>query len=173
MNHFDWYKCRFLESSENLKPLVQKRFGREPSTAIAREIAACLQQGRLFYEAAAHSPVEIRPLQMFYGMVGFAKAVIVAHGLRSLSTLRRGHGVRDVSPNNCRIADLRAHIDQNGTFHEFNNVVASLTRLSYPDPQIGSATVPVPSATSEQISGQELSLQQILARIPDLETPYR
>jgi len=71
MGEIDWHKCRFLESSENLKPLVKKRFGREPSTSVAREIAACLQQGRLFYEAAAASPLEIRPLQLFlwYGRV--------------------------------------------------------------------------------------------------------
>ena len=72
MGGVDWHKCRFLESSENLKPLVQRRFDSEPSTSIAREIAVCLQQGRLFYEAAASSPSEIRPLQMFYGMVGFS-----------------------------------------------------------------------------------------------------
>ena len=73
MNQANWHECRFLESSENLKPLVKKRFGREPSTSVAREIAVCLQQGRLFYEAAAASPLEIKPLQMFYGMVAFLR----------------------------------------------------------------------------------------------------
>src|SRR6267378_5397405 len=51
----DWQKCKFLESRENLKPLVKMRF--------ARETSACLQQGRLFYEAAE----SFRPLQQFYG----------------------------------------------------------------------------------------------------------
>jgi hypothetical protein len=47
MPAIDWHKCRFLESSENLKPLVKMRFGREPSSSLAREISAGLLQGRL------------------------------------------------------------------------------------------------------------------------------
>ena len=83
MAEADWQKCKFLESGENLKPLIRMSFGREPSTALAREISACLQQGRLLYEAAGSLPLEIRPLQQFYGMVGFAKALITAKSLRS------------------------------------------------------------------------------------------
>ncbi len=122
-------EVRFLESMDNLKPRVKLRFGREPSTGVAREIVGCLLQGRLFYEAAANSPLEIRPLQMFYGMVGFAKALIVASRCMSLSTLRGAHGLKDVSDGGCRIADLRVRITDAGTFHEFNDVVAAWTRL--------------------------------------------
>jgi hypothetical protein len=46
MGTTDWHKCKFLESVDNLKPLVKVRFGREPSTTLAREIIACLLQGR-------------------------------------------------------------------------------------------------------------------------------
>src|SRR4051794_30217233 len=101
----DWYKCKFLESGENLKPLVKKRFGREPSSSIAREIVACLQQGRFFYEAADSAPLEIRPLQQFYGMTGFSKALIIASQLRSLSSLKPAHGLVDISAGNSKIAD--------------------------------------------------------------------
>src|ERR1700722_18942468 len=133
MSEVDWHKCKFLESTENLKPLVKKRFGREPSSSVAREIAACLLQGRLFYEAAASSPMEIRPLQQFYGMVGFAKAIVVASKLSSLSTLRPTHGLTDISAGNSRIADLRLKIQGSGTFQEFNDVMAPLARLCYLD----------------------------------------
>src|SRR5215831_2902025 len=102
----DWYKCKFLESSENLKPLIKSRIDKTPSTHITREIAACLQQGRLFYEAAAGSPLEIRPLQQFYGMIGFAKSLVVARTLRSLSTMSHGYGLKDISLANSRIEDL-------------------------------------------------------------------
>lgn len=111
-----WQKCKFLESGENLRPLVKMRFGREPSSSIAREISACLQQGRLFYEAAASSSLEIRPLQQFYGMVGFARALVVAQNLQSLSTLKPSQGIRDVSEGDSRIADLRVHVDRAGSF---------------------------------------------------------
>jgi hypothetical protein len=174
MVEFDWYRCRFLESGENLRPLVKQRFGREPSAACAREIAACLQQGRLFYEAASISPLEIQPLLLFYGMVGFAKALIVARRLCSLSTLRHTHGIRDISADTSRIANLRLRIDENGTFQEFNDAIANLTRLTYYDTSAGDwRGVSIPSSNAHELGGIELSLRDILARIPSLESLYR
>jgi hypothetical protein len=168
-----WQKCKFLESGENLKPLVKMRFGREPSSTLAREISACLQQGRLFYEAAESSSLEIRPLQQFYGMVGFAKALIIAQSLQSLSTLKHSHGIRDVSAGNSRIEDLRVHVDCAGAFQKFNDVVAPLTRLCYIDNATNNRIVSLPSTDSSKLYGVELSLREILSRIPELESLYR
>jgi YaaC-like Protein len=169
----DWHKCRFLESYENLKPLVKRRFGRTPSTSIAREIVACLQQGRLFYEAAESSPLEIRPLQLFYGMIGFSKALIVAQRLLPLSTLVRSHGICEISEANTRIQDLRVKIGSDGTFQAVNDVVAPLTRLSYQDGFGNVYTLSFPSAMSQQLQTVTLSLRGILSRIANLQTLYR
>jgi YaaC-like protein len=168
-----WQKCKFLESGENLKPLVKMRFGREPSSSLAREISACLQQGRLFYEAAASSSLEIKPLQQFYGMVGFARALVLAQRLQSLSTLKPSHGIRDVSEGNSRIADLRVHVDRAGTFQEFNDVVAPLTRLCYIDNATNNRTVSLPSSDSSKLYGMELSLREIFSHITELGPLYR
>jgi len=173
MAETNWQKCKFLESTENLKPLVKKRFGREPSSGLAREISACLQQGRLFYEAAQSSPPEIRPLQQFYGMVGFAKALITAKSLQSPSTLKQAHGVRDISRWNSRIDDLSVRIDEAGTFQNFNDVVAPLTRLCYLDSSTEHRTVILPTTSSNGLRGTRLSLREILGRIPGLESLYR
>lgn len=174
MSRMDWHRCKFLESCDNLKPLVKRRFGREPNTSTAREIIACLQQGRLFYEAAEHSPLEIAPLQLFYGMVGFSKALIVASSLRPLSTLKPSHGINDVSAAMSRIADQRVKIGEGGTFQEFNDVAAKLTRVCYMNFRTnGRHTVFLPSAESSQLSGISLSLREILTRIPGLEPLYK
>ncbi len=164
--------CRFLESIDNLKPLVKKRFDKEPSTSIAREITACLQQGRLFYEAAELSSLEIRPLLLFYGMVGFAKALAVSSRQSALSTLKPAHGLTDVSATNSRIADFRVRVESDGTFQEFNDVVAKLTRLCYYDAFDEPHVIYLPSAGREELVGIELSLKEILSRIPGLETLY-
>lgn len=168
-----WYRCKFLESGENLKPLIKIRFGREPNSSIARDISACLQQGRLFYEAAEMSPLEIRPLQQFYGMVGFAKALVIAKNLQSLSTLKPSHGIRDVSAGNARIEELRVHIDRSGTFQEFNDVVAPLTRLCYIDNATEYRTIDLPSASSDKLDGLEITFRDILSRIPELAALYQ
>ena len=166
------FNLKFLESASNLQPLIKKSLGREPSMKIAREIAVCIQHGRLFYEAAASSPIEIKPLQMFYGMVNFAKALIIARNLRALDTLPQSHGLRDISAKNSRLEALRVKIENRGTFQEFNNAVSSLNRISYCD-----VTTPVfkiiPTSTSDEILGKELSIKEILSRIPGLEDLYK
>lgn len=170
----DWHRCKFLESSENLKPLIKRRFGREPNTSTARDITACLQQGRLFYEAAESSPLEIAPLQLFYGMVGFAKALIMASGSRSLATLKPSHGISDISAATSRIADLRLKIGGGGTFQEFNDVAARLTRVCYMDFVVNQGrSVYLSTTESEKLDGISLSLQDILSRIPGLDAIYR
>jgi len=169
----DWHRCKFLESSENLKPLIKRRFGREPNTTTARDITACLQQGRLFYEAAENSPLEIAPLQLFYGMVGFAKALVMASGSRSLATLKASHGLSDISTATSRIADLRLKITGGGTFQEFNDVVARFSRVCYMD-FVANQLRSVYFSTSESdgLDGISLSLQDVLSRIPGLGRTY-
>jgi hypothetical protein len=106
-------------------------------------------------------------------MVGFAKALIIARQFRSLSTLRHAHGISDVSAANSRIADLRLKIGESGTFQEFNDAARDLSRLTYFDRRTEYRVVPFESASSNQISGLELSLRDILARIAGLESLYR
>ena len=173
MSRIDWHQCKFIESGGNLKSLIKKRFGREPSVTRLREIGACLQQGRLFYEAASEAPLEIRPLQQFYGMLAFARALIIASQRRSLATLSQSHGLRDVSQHGMRIAEMKVKIQRSGTFQEFNDVVASLNRLCYIDNETKWRVIPIPSAVSSQLVDLELSLRDLLGRIPGLDALYR
>jgi len=103
MPDIDWYDVKFLESTTNLKDVLKRSIGRTASTEVATGIAACLMQGRLFFEIAASSPLQIKPLQIYYGVVGFAKAVVLARRLRAVGTLVQSHGLTDVSSQNSRI----------------------------------------------------------------------
>jgi hypothetical protein len=170
---FDWHKCRFLESADNLKRLTKVRTGRSISSAIAREIVACVQQGRLFYEAAASAPLEIRPLQQFYGMIGFAKALVASHRMASLSTLCAAHGLSDISASNSRIPELTVRLGSAGTFQEFNDVVAELNRLCcYGGDAMEPYVIRLPTAKSHTLLGLQLTLRDLLSRIPDMESLY-
>jgi hypothetical protein len=62
-------RMRFLESAANVKRVLKEATGREASTHLALDTSTCLQQGRLFYEAAEAAPPEIKPLLILYGMV--------------------------------------------------------------------------------------------------------
>lgn len=166
-------QLRFLESVENIKALVHLRVGRQLSTSRAREISACIQQGRQFFDASSTAPLEIRPLVQFYGLVGFAKALILAHKLCSLSSLAASHGLRDVTAPGARIAELAAVIEARGTFVDFNDTVGPLNRLRYVDAETHPAKASVPTASSASLSGVQITLKDILARSPALSKLYR
>lgn len=169
----DTSQIRFLESASNIKALVRQRTGRQLSTERAREIAACLQQGRQFFEASASSPLEIRPLIEFYGLVGFARGLILGSKLTSLSTLAASHGLRDVTPPNAQLAQLTATVEARGTFVEFNDVVAQLNRFTYIDEDTHPAQVSVRTAASKDIAGLQLSLKDVVARLASLSKLFR
>ena len=169
----DTSQIRFLESASNIKALVHQRTGRQLSTARAREIAACLQQGRQFYEASSSAPLEIRPLIEFYGLVGFAKAMILGTKLTSLSALAASHGLRDVTPPEAPLAGLTATVEARGTFVEFNDVVAQLNRLTYIDENTHPPQIAVPTAASKDIAGLQISLKDVVARLASLSKLYR
>lgn len=173
MGELDWHKVRFLESATNLKPLLRTLTGRTPSTTLAREIGACLQQGRFYYDAAAHAPLEIRPLLLYYGLVAFAKAVVAGRTTRSLSTLAHSHGLSDTSLQGSVMRDLRVRIGTTGTFQDFNDVVRNFSRVLYFEANTKPAALGLPSATSGELQGREWDLRAILSRIPGLEDLYR
>jgi YaaC-like Protein len=169
----DTSQIRFLESAENIKAVVNLRTGRQLSTGRAREVAVCLQQGRQFFEASATAPLEIRPLVEFYGLVGFAKALVLGTKLTALSTLARSHGLSDVTRPGARLTGLTAVIEARGTFVDFNDAVSPINRLSYIDENTHRARILVPTANSADITGLQISLKEVLARLAPLSKLYQ
>jgi len=97
-------EIQYLESTENLKKNINASQGWTPSTGQADAIAACLRQGRLFYEAAMRAPLEIRPLELYYGTSAYAKALVLAKNRQQrLNTLQQSHGVKGRSAHDARL----------------------------------------------------------------------
>ena len=167
----DWYDIKFLESATNVRQLLGNSMGRTPSASIAREIAGCIQQGRLFFEAAAVAPIQIKPLQIYYGVVAFAQAVIVARNGNSLSTLVRAHGLTDVTPLDAGVEELALDVENSGTFQEFNDAVAPLGRIWYYDSWMPKWHEK-PFDAAAGLSDQRIAITDILARVPGLSEKF-
>jgi len=171
MADIDWYDIKFLESASNLRDVIKKSVGRRPSATIAGDIAACLLQGRLFFEIAASSPLQIRPLQIYYGVVGFAKAVVLSRRLKAIDTLAQSHGLSDISSHSSKIESLLMKVNRAGTFQEFNDTVAPLGGFSYYDDQM-TKLASKPFDTAERLADKIVPIQEIFARVPGLERLY-
>ncbi|MHC2245835.1 YaaC family protein [Bradyrhizobium elkanii] len=172
MSSGNWTKLKFLESITNLKAVIGQSAGRAPSTEIARDIGACLQQGRLFFEIASSAPLQVRPLQLYYGIVGFAKAIVLARKVQSIATIAQSHGLSDVSQQRTKIEELALQFQQRGVFQQFNDVVAPLGRLSFYSGYMRQFEQK-PFHDAAGLNGVTCSLKDILARIPGLQKLYR
>ena len=158
---------KFLESTTNIKALIKNSIGRTPSTTISSQIAVCIQQGRHFFEAATASPLQIKPLQIYYGALSFAKAVILARNLVAIDTLTPSHGLKDVSDYNSGIEHLTLQVGKRGTFQDFNSAVATLGRIWYYENAMMKWT-PKPFDGAEGLVDQRITITEIFSRIPNL-----
>ncbi len=171
MGDFDWYDIKFLESTSNLKQVIKSSVDREPSAAIVAEISVCLKQGRMFFEAASSSPIEIRPLQTFYGVVGFANALALARSLQKLETFKRSHGLTDASTSNSRIEELCVKIENDGAFQRFNAAVAPLGRIWF-FTDLTPTWISKPFHQAKDLARHQFSLKDVFSRIPSLENLF-
>jgi hypothetical protein len=169
---FDWTRITFLESAQNVKSPLRAMTGKTPSTSIARGVSVCLQQGRLFFESADRSALEIRPLLLFYGTLAFAKALVAGHTLQSIATLPQSHGIRDASSSADRVMELAVRISSSGMFQRFNDVAAQLNRFEYFDQESMTQSFMLPTASSSKLDGCQFTLKDILSRIPRLQEIY-
>ena len=168
----DWYDIKFLESATNVRELIGRSTGHTPSATVAREVSVCLQQGRLFFEAAEAAPIQIKPLQIYYGIVAFAQAVVVAKRNASLSTLTRGHGLSDVTPAGSGVEELALRFENAGTFQEFNDAIAPLGRVWYFD-NLMPRWFEKPFDLAAGLNGQQVTIKDVLSRMPDLSDEYQ
>ena len=145
-----------------------------PSTGQAEAIAACLRQGRLFYEAALRAPLEIRPLELYYGTSAYAKGLVLATNRQQrLNTLQQAHGVKDRSPHDARLGQLIVAIEQRGTFQEFNDCVRTLNRVQPLSLNGTRQQFTYTLVESASLDGVTVSLKEIFSRLPGLEALYR
>lgn len=172
LQNTDYNGLKFLESASNIKVLIEELVGKKPSTRLATEISVCLQQGRMFFDAAIESPSEIKPLQIFYGMIGFAKALTLAKCFKNLETLTPSHGLKDITVQNSRIEDIQLKILSKGTFQHFNDVISQYDRVHWFEKYMPTWHY-IPTTASDKLAGKKISLKEILARIPGLEDLYK
>jgi hypothetical protein len=171
MQDSDWYEIKFLESAANLKGLIKKSLDKVPSTKIATQIGVCIQQGRLFFEAASSAPLQIKPLQIYYGVLAFSRAVVLARKLVPIDTLTASHGLTDVSAHNANIENLAVKIGNRGTFQELNDAVAPLGRIWYFEDSMPK-WISNPFSNAESLRGHRIGITDIFSRIPDISRTF-
>lgn len=159
----EWTDIKLLESPQNIQGHLSEVLGFQFSQSKALEVASCLKQGRLFFEAAKQSSLEIKPLQIYYGVQAFASALVVARTKTSLSAMPRSHGLKDISHSNAKVEALKAEVLENGVFQRFNDLLSKHDGFivdSHRTPLEYSSK----SASSDEMKGLKINLKQVLSR---------
>lgn len=166
------YDSKFLESTDNLKKIVKKSLGREPNSEVAKGATVCLQQGRLYFEAAEKSPMEIKPLLIFYGIVNYSKGLVIERNFMKIESLPQKHGICDISSQTSKLEGLKVKCEGEGTFQQFNNSVCKLDYIEYKKRNIYEY-ITIPTAESGSLENNEYTLKDILARMHRLAPLYK
>jgi len=150
-----WSRLALYTSREILERKYRERHGGELSAGKAREIIAHLEQARQYFESAESAGVLAGPLEQYYGVLAFSRAIILLRnrGARE-ATLTKGHGLSASLPGDAGIDQLELQVSA-GTFLELLDATANAETLVIRD------------ATKETLSFMgDVLLTQALPRPP-------
>jgi hypothetical protein len=165
-----WNRLSLFLSRDILKRRYRERHGGELSTAKAMEIISHLDQARQYFLSAESAGVLAGPLEQYYGVLAFSRAIILYlnTSLRETS-LKPGHGLRASLPGDGCVEEIQLEV-QGGTFDELLNASRNAELASWDEPRPGLITIQqqvVRTLTRPPVDGK-FSLIDLLSRIPDL-----
>jgi hypothetical protein len=177
LNQEIWQQLLSLESRDITQKWFEQIHSRELSVRRAKEINAATKQAREFFRNATNSNYSVRPLLTFYGVACLSRALLlllkVSGGEEGLTG---SHGLETVNWGNIMSGDTAKGLTKltnlkirtrPGLFSDF--VTHTNNRVSM---HVNSAEVDWRLSYSIPESGEEFSIGDLFARIPDLQKDY-
>lgn len=169
-----WRILSNYESSDLVKARFKAMHARELNTSKALEICASITQARGYMEAADGASRSVRPLLLYYGVLGLSRGLtlFLSTSLREAG-LAAAHGLSasgwgEALTRECSsIGDLKIKLNANGTLQQLIDGTGhrAFLRSNSSKPNFV-AGYPVPPADTE------VSLADILARVPEVRPSY-
>lgn len=168
-----WQYLLSLETRDVITEWHKKITGRELSARRAREIISAAKQGREFFSNAQKADTSVKSLLSFYGVSSLSRATLLL--LKSgpgEESLKQGHGLTTVNWTNVlnqNIGDSISSLDSlkvrttEGLFTDF--LRESKNRMCL---HVRSSTVDWVVPYDVPACGHELSLGELLSRLPDI-----
>ena len=177
MNREIWQQLLSLESQDVTQRRFEQIHERKLNERRVREIAAAAKQAREYFRNASNSDYSVRPLLTFYGVTCLSRALLLllkAHG--GEEGLTAGHGIETVGWGDvlsgptadglARLGDLKIR-RRAGLFSDF--VTSTKNRISI---HVNSEGVDWRLCYDIPESNNDISLTDLLSRIPDLRHDY-
>jgi len=173
MNTEIWQRLLTLESRDAVDRSYFKIHGRQLSARRSKEINAAARQAREFFRNAASADFSVKPLLTFYGVASLSRSLtLILRTENGEEGLTRGHGLetvqwtetlsKSVSTGQFSLGSLRVRTCK-GLFadlmRETQNLICIHARSAAVEGLLPYNTPP---------SGLEVSLLELLERLPDL-----
>lgn len=166
-----WEYLKRYQSSQFVEKKLKKEITRNRSTIRIKsnQISSLMVQSEKYYEAARSAPLEIKPLILYYGMVGLSKCLILSgdnqYTLSALAPDNRAHSTHGLTFGTPNPTD-RAIRDGRKISNEFCYVTTNANRVGLYNllRQCYSNTI-IPNNT-------RFVIQDLLSLIPELYKEY-
>ncbi|HTV97101.1 MAG TPA: hypothetical protein VME42_13930 [Steroidobacteraceae bacterium] len=169
-----WSRLALFQSRDVLERRYKAHHGGELSAGKADEIIAHLQQARQYFESAESAGILAGPLEQYYGVLAFARAIVLYRQTRQReATLTRSHGLDALLPDGGSPEDIQITVT-NGTFYELLRATDNSETVSIDLPSPGTVTtaqrfyqiLPTPEL------GSRFSLVDLVSRIPGVKEHF-
>lgn len=177
MNNETWQQLLSLESRDVTSKWFGEIHSRELNARRAKEINSAAKQAREYFRNAANSNYSVRPLLTFYGVASLSRALLLllkksggeesltgSHGLETVAWVDSMSG--DVSKGLKNLENLKVRTCR-GLFADF--ITQTENRLSV---HVNSSAVDWHVCYDIPELGKELSVKDILSRLPDLRRDF-
>jgi hypothetical protein len=177
MNNEIWQQLLSLESREITSKWFKEIHGRELNARRSKEINSAAKQAREYFRNAAQSNYSVRPLLTFYGIASLSRALLLLLKKDGgEESLRGGHGLETVNWINAMSGEVAKSLENlgglrirncRGLFSDF--ATQTDNRISI---HVHSSAVDWHICYDVPKVGSELTLQDLLSRMPDLEKDF-
>jgi hypothetical protein len=181
MNREAWERLSLYESQDLLSRLYRERHGGRLSSQKAKEITACLVQGRQFFAAADTAEDLTAPLILYYGVLALSRGIILFLDRRKrLTSLDPTHGAEARGWSNLllsetggpqNIPNVEIALRDAGTFAQLAESTRSTERCRvfawrYP------SEYRMSTSAKRTLQPVTITFRQALERIPDLHVLF-
>ena len=177
MNYEIWQQLLSLENRDITQQWFNQIHSRELNARRANEINSAAKQAREYFRNASSSNYSVRPLLTFYGVASLSRALLLLMRAKGgEESLSGSHGLETVSWASTMSGDTVAGLKElrnlkirtrSGLFSDF--LFSTDNRMSI---HANSSAVDWSLCYDVPMSGKELSFDDLLSRIPDLEKDY-
>ncbi len=175
----EWGQLSLFLSRDVLETRYKARHGGKLSASKAREIISHLSQGREYFATAQDAAPLVKPLLQYYGVLAFARALVLYRDpQRREASLKPSHGLSATLDGGANLEEMRISVAVDGAFRELLDATknSELITINESDHLESASFLPSDRLILQRFlqptGGSTFSLQELLARIPDLRALF-